>query len=345
VNVNDVNNVSEGVMIDMDLRQRLDKELYHDRSISYNGASAIGVNPPSYSDQRRDFLKTIGGKGLRTVLGVAAGGLIVDYAISNLPRVFGKGEYSEFDCGTVITVPTFDGTVGPSWYGDTNDYVSTGTPIISSQNNQPMECHLRTKFDDQYTWFGVDIPTNTKTQGPNLDFIFDPDNTGITKHGAIGIYNLELSLGANGMREGGCFYGQSDPSGSCFAGTPFSKAFPNGRGTVYDWRYAFVSSPLNSSPHPQFNVKIETEILRKSDAINAYFGYSDSLGIAWWNSGNYGKLKFVDQALPESGAEPGWREVLEGLGIGAALTTAAVVNSQKKVSRRDAIFNPLEALR
>jgi hypothetical protein len=275
-------------------------------------------------------------------MAVGAGALTADYLISNLPSVFANEDYSEIDCGTAVTVPTFTGAVDESWYGDTRDYNSSGVP---DNPNQSMEGHLRTKFDE-FTWIGIDIPTNTRVEYMFLNFNFDTtnrgvsdQNTSVTKPGALDVYSLLIIPGVNGLHEIDCIPDQTPPV--CSIGTPFFKAFPGGRGTIYDWKYVFAPSKLNSAPHPQFNVKVKTEILRKysPDEINIYARYTDSIGDVKWNPGNWGKFRFVEQALPEFEL----KEAVAAAALGTGLVAAKVVKSKKEWSRREFLRFPKAA--
>jgi hypothetical protein len=177
-----------------------------------------------------------------------------------------------------------------------------------------------------------------------LTLIFDTTNTGVsdqnssvTKPGALDVYNLFLNSSVNGLHETDCVIPDSGPP-LCQAGIPFYKAFPSGRGTVYDWKYAFAPSQLNSTPHPQFNIKVRTEILRKysPDEINIYARYGDTLGSVNWNPGNWGKFRYVGQALPEFGL----KEAVAATALGAGLIAAKIVRSKKEWSRRDFLRFP-----
>ncbi len=271
----------------------------------------------------------------RSFLKCASATAALAYGFSRLPIAFGQEGSNEIDCGTVVTVPTFTGAVDRSWYGDTNDYkVSAMTQIIGQSNQYPMEGHLRTKFDE-YTWFGADIPTNTySTEFPGFWLIFDTKNTGNDSGGALDVYNLALDSFPDGkMIE---IDKVTYSNGSMYlAGNPFFKAFS--RGKDYDWKYVFAPSKLNSKPHPQFNVKIRTDILTKySDKINVSASYIDALGSIDWVTGEWGKLRFVQQTIPEFE----WKELVAVTAIGAGLVAAKVVKNKKEWSRREFLRFP-----
>ena len=191
---------------------------------------------------------------------------------------------------------------------------------------------MLTKFNE-YAWFGVGVPTSAGLKEPFLDIEFDINNSGNEDPGTPNVYNLVLDSGPNGLFETDHV---EDSTGQKFyyAGTPFLKAFPGGRGTIYDWAYT-------TKPYPQFNVEISTKVLTQySSKINFSSVYIDSHGTINWADGLYwAKLNFEQEVIPEFGL----KEAVAATALGAGLVAAKVVKSKKEWSRREFLRFPKTA--
>jgi hypothetical protein len=265
----------------------------------------------------------------RRFLKYAGATAAVTYGFSRFPIVFGQEGSNEIDCGTVVTVPTFTGVVDKSWLGDTNDYKAFGQTQFPNQSDQyQMEGHLRTKFND-YTWFATEFPAIPVVyQNPELMFIWDI-NPGKNEE-----YNLVLKWGPNGIFEADHTQDDSTPPQIFYyEGTSLYKVFH--RGVDYDWKYAFAPSETYSKPHPQFNVKIRTDILTKYSKIIDFAPTFIGYGSIDWFSG-MGRFNYVQQALPEFGL----KEAVAATALGAGLIAAKIVKSKKEWSRREFLRFP-----
>lgn len=137
---------------------------------------------------RRRFLDKVGKAA------VALGGL---YSISKIPISY--EQVTQDEVGTLHVPVTLDGRVEESeWYNDSIPYTSAYVPLagFGVTTSHPYQMVFRTKHDDEYTYFAMDVPKIGPNTNPTFALDFDTLSIGHDGAGTHGYYTLELNPGA-----------------------------------------------------------------------------------------------------------------------------------------------------
>jgi hypothetical protein len=246
------------------------------RRISYSHSSR------DIGQSRRDFAKEMLATAALAGLG---------YLSSQIPLAYAQG--LELLVGLLEVPVTRDGQISEGEYN--NDTIDNKFEIHIQNSSFVPEGHIYAKFEPTWTYFGFDFPTDIiENTRRDLVLYFDTPNTGKQTDGAPGVYNLELK-----------FTSPKNPyEADLFppVGTPFIESFK--KGEDYDWQYSFGPSPLNPTPHTQFEVQILTDILSEySNEIGFGASYLDSTrnALSFYSHSPilWIKMKYLQQVVPE----------------------------------------------